>query len=312
MGARRSCHHDRPMPTSGPDPRVVRRRLLAWFSRRRRSFPWRETRDPYRTLVAEVMLQQTQTGRVVPAYEAFLRLFPTIESLAAAPVAGVIRAWKGLGYNRRAVSLQRTARRIVAVHDGMVPRDPAALRELPGIGEYTASAVACFAFDRQVAVVDTNVRRVLARIAHGRDPEYISGRTIADTARAWLPAGRAYEWNQALMDLGATVCRSRMPACGACPLARWCRWKALAAGARDVQPKERFAGSRRQMRGAIVERLRRAGERGVSVRQLSAALPGRPRPSTVAAILAGLESDGLVRASPAARKGSAGGLVRLP
>src|SRR5688572_5009913 len=144
-------------------------RVLAWFDGQGRHLPWRETRDPYRTLVAEVMLQQTQTGRVAPSYEVFLQRFPTLERLAYAPAMDVIQAWRGLGYNRRAVGLQRTAQAIAREHGGIFPREPAELRRLPGLGDYTASAIACFAFDAQVPVVDTNVRRVLARAALGKD-----------------------------------------------------------------------------------------------------------------------------------------------
>jgi A/G-specific adenine glycosylase len=172
----------------------VKRLLLAWFAERGRDLPWRETRDPYAILVSEVMLQQTQASRVVPRWLAWLERWPTAGALATAPTGEVIREWQGLGYNRRALSLQRAAR-AVAEHGW-----PADLTDLPGVGPYTAAAVACFAFGRPVLPVDVNVRRVQER----------TGRRF-DHACA-----------QALMDLGATVCIARVPRCGECPLAEVC------------------------------------------------------------------------------------------
>src|SRR6266566_2739797 len=151
----------KPRAKTNPDLPKVHQRVLAWFDEHGRSFAWREHRDPYQTLVAEVMLQQTQTGRVAPAYGSFLAKFPDVRTLAHAPAMEVIQAWRGLGYNRRAVDLQRSAQEIEHEHGGVVPSDLKALRALPGIGEYSATAVACFAYDAQVPVVDVNVRRVL-------------------------------------------------------------------------------------------------------------------------------------------------------
>jgi len=185
--------------------------LLAWFGRQGRDLPWRHTRDPYAILVAEVMLQQTQVSRVIERWTSWLERWPTVEALAAASTADVVRAWSGLGYNRRAINLQRAARAVVDA--GGFPRTPVELRMLPGIGPYTASAVACFAFDAQLTTVDVNARRVLAR-ALGRDD-------------APPPTGRAWEWNQALFDLGATVCVARIPRCERCPLAEGCPSRGL-------------------------------------------------------------------------------------
>ncbi|MBA2277826.1 MAG: A/G-specific adenine glycosylase, partial [Chloroflexia bacterium] len=148
---------------------VVREELLGWWHANRRDLPWRHTRDPYRILVSEVMLQQTQVDRVIPYYERWLDHFPTVEALAAATTAELIRAWAGLGYNRRAVNLQRTARHVVEVCGGEFPREVEALRQLPGIGPYTAGAIACFAFELDTAFVDTNMRRVLHRLFVGVD-----------------------------------------------------------------------------------------------------------------------------------------------
>ena len=195
--------------------------LLSWFDATGRRLPWRETADGYAILVSEVMLQQTQVDRVIPVYHAFLRRFPTFESLAGAPAGEVIRAWAGMGYNRRALNLQRAAQAVVERHGGALPTDPKALRSLPGVGEYTANALACFAQGRQVAVVDTNVRRVLGRVFHW--PSSPTDREVAETAERVLPEGKAWAWNQALMDLGATVCTSRRPTCLLCPVRSACR-----------------------------------------------------------------------------------------
>jgi A/G-specific adenine glycosylase len=208
--------------------------LLAWFRENERDLPWRRTRDPYAILVSEVMLQQTQVERVVPRYEAWLARWPTVESLAAAPVAEVIRAWQGLGYNRRAVNLHRAVRRIAA--EGW----PGDLTELHGIGRYTADAVARFAFGAPVLPVDTNVRRVQER----------NGGRFGPAAA------------HALMDLGATVCLARVPRCGRCPLAAGCPSRG-----RRYEPlrrQSRFEGSFRQRRARVLrlvaEQPRRVAE----------------------------------------------------
>jgi A/G-specific adenine glycosylase len=200
-------------------------RLLAWFAESGRDLPWRQTRDPYAILVSEVMLQQTQAARVVPHYLAWLERWPTVDTLADASTADVLRAWQGLGYNRRALSLQRAAREVAA--NGW----PDDLTELPGVGRYTADAVACFAFGRPVLPVDVNVRRVLERTRDSFD------HTCA----------------QALMDLGATVCIARVPRCGECPLAEECPSR----GGRfePLRKQGRFEGSFRQRRGAALRAL---------------------------------------------------------
>jgi A/G-specific adenine glycosylase len=193
-------------------------RLLAWYERTGRDLPWRRTRDPYAILVSEVMLQQTQVERVVPRYGAWLERWPTVEALAEASVDDVIRAWQGLGYNRRAVHLHRAAQRVAA--DGW----PDDLTELPGVGRYTADAIACFAFEVAVLPVDTNVRRVQGR-----------------TAATFSPAAA-----QALMDLGATVCLARVPRCGVCPLSGACPSRGRRYD--PLRRQTRFEGSFRQRR----------------------------------------------------------------
>jgi A/G-specific adenine glycosylase len=200
-------------------------RLLAWFTEHGRDLPWRRTREPYAILVSEVMLQQTQAARVVPHFLAWLERWPTAGALAAAPTADVLRAWQGLGYNRRALNLQRAAREVAT--NGW-PED---LTELPGVGRYTADAVACFAFGRPVLPVDVNIRRVLER----------TGASFDDTC------------GQALMDLGATVCIARVPRCGECPLAEECPSRG-----RRFEPQRkqgRFEGSFRQRRGEALRAL---------------------------------------------------------
>ena len=216
-------------------------RLLAWYAENRRDLPWRHTHDPYAILVSEVMLQQTQVGRVLPRYLEWLERWPTAASLAAAAVADVIRAWDGLGYNRRAVNLHRCA---VAVTElGGFPREPEQLRTLPGIGPYTAAAVACFAFGAQVAAPDTNARRVLGR-AFG-DPDMAP------------PPGLAYDWNQAVFDLGREVCIARRPRCGICPLAPGCPSRGQTFA--PLRRQSAFEGSFRQRRSRLLKQLAAGG-----------------------------------------------------
>lgn len=252
---------------------AIRADLLQWFANEARDLPWRRTRDPYAIMVAEVMLQQTQVDRVIPKYQAFLAAFPTIESLAAAPTAEVIRLWAGLGYNRRAVNLQRAAQTIVAQHGGRVPDAVAALRALPGIGPYTAGAIACFAFEQDVAFLDTNIRRVVRRLCVG--PDYAAAATEAELlahAAALIPPGQGWAWNQAIMELGALICTAASPACWRCPLRQHCRAYAAAVAADEAlaetmaapalkrvaepRPAEPFVGSRRWYRGRIIAALR--------------------------------------------------------
>jgi A/G-specific adenine glycosylase len=210
--------------------------LLAWYAREGRAgLPWRATRDPYAILVSEVMLQQTQVERVIPKYLAFLERFPTLAALAEAPTADVIREWAGLGYNMRAVRLQEVARQAQREYSGHLPSALDDLMRLKGIGRYTAGAVAAFAFGAQVATVDTNIRRTLWRILRGIEPavwpagERATRETLA-LAEWALPPGRAYDWQQALMDLGATICVARRPACERCPLTDCCAaWAEVAA-----------------------------------------------------------------------------------
>ena len=238
--------------------------LLRWYERERRDLPWRRTRDPYAILVSEVMLQQTQVARVVPRYEAWLARWPTVEALAAATLQDVLRQWVGLGYNRRAVRLWEAAR--IVARDGW----PSRLEELPGVGPYTAAAVGSFAFGREGVAVDTNARRLFARLGAPLSP----------------PPGRAAQFNQATMELGATVCTARAPRCGECPLRGWCDGPEPVAATR--RPRERFEDSNRWVRGRVVASLA-AGE----------GMPRDVAPERLEPALQGLLRDGLIRRTAA-------------
>jgi A/G-specific adenine glycosylase len=203
---------------------AFRRRLLGWYGRHHRRLPWRGVRDPYAVLVSEIMLQQTQVARVMEFYPRFLARYPTLEDLAAAPADAVRESWDGLGYYARARNLQATARVVVGQLGGRLPREAEALRRLPGVGRYTAGAVASLAFGADVPAVDTNAARVLARVfgIRGRKKSGRRERRVWALAAALMPRGRAADWNQALMDLGATYCTARAPRCGACPMRQGC------------------------------------------------------------------------------------------
>ena len=232
--------------------------MLRWYRRHGRDLPWRRTKDPYPILVSEVMLQQTQVDRVVPKFEAFILRFPTVRALAAAPLAEVLRVWSGLGYNGRARRLWECARVVVRSHGGRFPREVAALGQLPGVGPYTAGALASFAFGAREACVDTNIRRVLSRAIDGRDRR--DADRAWELARAALPRGTAGEWHQALMDIGALYCRPK-PRCDACPIRRHCAGAGKAARREAATPPRRttaYAGSRRFYRGKIVKALARS------------------------------------------------------
>ena len=202
-----------------------RRNLLAWFRRHGRDLPWRRTRDPYQVLVSEVMLQQTQVARVTAYWPRFLERFPTVQHLAVATPRRVRDAWDGLGYYRRAENLRRAARHVVTHHKGEVPRDTAVLRSLPGIGAYTAGAVASFAYELAEPAIDTNVARVLRRVFHPRLRKGAAGdRQLWDTAKALVPRAGNTAWttNQALMELGALICTARVMRCDICPVRKSC------------------------------------------------------------------------------------------
>ncbi len=218
----------RPRPLS-PDPTTrkrFQRRLLAWYRRHGRDLPWRQTRDPYAILVSEIMLQQTQVERVIPKYHEFLRKYPTLEALARAPVREVKRTWYPLGYNIRPVHLHGIARETLARYDGRLPADERALLAFKGIGRYTAGALRAFAFEQDAPILDTNVRRVLGRVFLGaRRMKTLRGQKAWwNLSAALVPRGKAYDFNQALMDFGATWCTPRTPRCSPCPMKAFCRF----------------------------------------------------------------------------------------
>ncbi|MAT05282.1 MAG: A/G-specific adenine glycosylase [Acidimicrobiaceae bacterium] len=230
--------------------------VLAWGVPRLRDLPWRHTRDAWAVLVSEVMLQQTQVGRVIPRWYSFLDRFPTPATCAAAPLGDVLREWQGLGYPRRARNLHATAQQVTEL--GGFPRDLDGLLALPGIGPYTARAVMAFAFELDAAVVDTNIARVYARVAGER----LTPKRVQSIADDHCPSGDAWVWNQCLMDLGAVLCRPRDPACGDCPIRKRCGWHGdperpdPAVGSSGVSGKQApFEGSDRQARGRLMKAL---------------------------------------------------------
>ncbi|MCS7206666.1 MAG: A/G-specific adenine glycosylase [Dehalococcoidia bacterium] len=234
----------------------LQERLLQWHTTHTRSLPWRETRDPYAIVVSEIMLQQTGVERVLPKYKDWLARWPTWEALAQAPLGEVVRAWEPLGYNRRAVWLHRIAQRVVQHWGGRLPQDARALATLPGVGPYTRNAILCFAFGHDVAVLDTNVRRVLARAILGEKDAWPSA--LREVAEGLVPQGMGRTWNLALMDLGATVCVARLPRCGICPWRDLCAWRArgMPPGSPQRRPAP-FPGSPRYFRGRMLAFLRR-------------------------------------------------------
>jgi A/G-specific adenine glycosylase len=261
------------------------RRLVAslhtWGEATLRDLPWRRTRDPWAVLVSEAMLQQTQVARVLERYGPFLARYPTPAAMATASLADVLDVWAGLGYYRRARDLHRAATAIVERHDGRVPSTLAELVALPGVGGYTARAVLAFAHEHDHGVVDTNVARVLARAFTGAPMTASIVQRLADTV---VPEGRAWLHNQAMLDLGATVCTARTPRCDACPLRSGCAWRSAGGGDRVVgdappdparttagtsRPQAPFAGSDRQGRGRLLAALRDA-RAGVDESQLDA------------------------------------------
>lgn len=279
--------------------------LLEWWAEHGRDLPWRATRDPWEVLVCEVMAQQTQVARVAERWRPFLDRFPTPAACAAAPPAEVLRAWAGLGYNRRALALHRCATAVVERHGGRLPRAVPELLDLPGIGPYTARAIAAFAFEDDHGVVDTNTARVLARW-EGRP---LGRREVQEAADAAVPPGEGWAWNQAMLDLGATVCTRRAPDCGACPTVHVCRWGR--AGRPQPDPADasygvsrgqsRFAGSDRQGRGRLVAALRHGP---VPVTDAATVMGWAEEPERAARVVDGLVTEGLV-----ARRGA---VLELP
>lgn len=264
--------------------------VLAWGLPRLRDLPWRRTRDPWRILVSEVMLQQTQVQRVIPRWRGFLARFPTATECAAAPLGDVLREWQGLGYPRRAQRLHETAGRVTEL--GGFPTDLDGLLALPGVGQYTARALLAFAFESDAAVVDTNIARVYARVAGER----LTPKRVQALADEMCPSGDAWAWNQCLMDLGAVLCRPSNPACEECPVRSRCAWQGAggvdpAVGSSGVSGRQaRFEGSDRQARGRLLKAL------GAAPAPIAEVARIMRRDDTIAArLVADLEREGLVR-----------------
>jgi A/G-specific adenine glycosylase len=223
----------------GHDLAAFRKQLLAWFRQFQRDLPWRRTRDPYRVWLSEIMLQQTRVAAVVPYYERFVERFPDVHALAAAAEQEVLRLWSGLGYYRRARHLQKAAQQIVAAHGGEFPSRREDVLALPGIGNYTAAAILSMAFEKKLAVLDGNVARVLARLGAVRGDLRTSARwqELQECADAYLDAKSPGDWNQAVMELGATLCTPKSPQCLLCPVAQFCEGRKL--GLVDLVPEKR-------------------------------------------------------------------------
>jgi A/G-specific adenine glycosylase len=290
------------------------RAVLRFYRRSKRDLPWRRTRRPYHILVSEIMLQQTQVERVIPKYRSFLARFPTMRALAQARFADVLRAWLGLGYNGRALRLWQCARVVIRDYGGKLPADVDTLAQLPGIGPYTAAAVAAIAYGAHVPVVEVNVRRVLVRALTGRN--YASPPKVSQLARLALPASSAAEWAQALMDVGAMFCKAT-PQCPACPVRRSCafirthgRGRIDTIALKRVQHSARtggFIGSTRFFRGRVMRALSERGDMRISAlgREVKEGF-GVSDGAWLHAILAKLERDGLIQIERARK------IVRLP
>ena len=285
-------------------------RLAAWWESNARDLPWRFGRaTAWGVLVSEVMSQQTQMGRVVPYWTAWMERWPDARALADAPKAEVITAWGRLGYPRRALRLQECARTVAERYDGALPRTYDELVALPGVGDYTASAVMSFAFGERIAVIDTNIRRVLARAFRGEESLGGSASQVErETARRLLPESDKVSvvWNQAVMELGATVCTAKAPLCESCPIAGQCaflRNGRPGLGQRRTRPRQRFQGTDRQVRGLVLEALRGLPSGGTLERaRVERLWEDRVQ---LDACVASLDDDGLVEMLP-------DGSLRLP
>jgi A/G-specific adenine glycosylase len=295
--------------------RAVREVLLVWFAENARDLPWRRTRNPWHVLVSEVMLQQIQVKRAIPFYERFLERFPTVEALAEAPLSDAIRVWDDLGRYRRVVNLHRTARIVVEEHGGRVPSDPEVLLKLPGIGPYTAGAVACFAYEGDVPFFDTNMHRVLHRVFFGPDVPAAKAKPkeVMELASRLVPPGRGWNWNQAVMEFGALRCTARRPDCPDCPLRDHCKAHPKMLDALSALPRAqktalapRYEETNRYLRGRVLARLREeADPDGLSLPELARRLQGEAADvggARLKAVVESLERDGLARVTPASER----------
>ncbi|MCX6144142.1 MAG: A/G-specific adenine glycosylase [Ignavibacteriales bacterium] len=278
-------------------------KVLRWYRKNGRQLPWRNEDDPYRVLVSEVMLQQTQVSRVLTKYPRFLKRFPSLRRLTNAKTSDVIKAWEGMGYNNRALRLQRLAVTVLDEHRGRIPGNIQELEALPGIGRYTAHALACFSFGQQVPVVDTNIKRVLTRLRspQSRRPAP-KEEDIWDLAESLLPRQHSHDWNQALMDLGATICTAAQPKCDRCPLVDLCpsayRVSRRTRAAKKPEPG-RDGIPNRIYRGRTIQALRELKTPGGMTRT---ALARKIKPNFTSvdrrwseSLLRRLQKDGLIR-----------------
>ena len=259
--------------------------LTRWSSRERRVLPWRATRDPWKILLSEVMLQQTQVERVVPKYDYFVASWPDIGDFAQAPLEKILNAWSGLGFHR-------TARLVVTEYGSVIPKDLKTLLTLPGVGPYTARAVLCFAYEIDIGVVDTNVGRILARWFGSR----FTNKTAQSTADSLVPLGQTWEWNQGLFDLGALICKKHDPKCSQCPVFEWCSWQGLgldpSIGSAGVSSSQKpFSGSDRQARGKL---LRALSDGPVSCAKAKCVMGIAPETIRADKLVAALIADGLI------------------
>lgn len=301
--------------------------LLDWYQKNARDLPWRHTRDPYRILVSEVMLQQTQVDRVIPKYAAFLDAFPSVEKLASAATADVIRLWSGLGYNRRAVNLQRAARAVVEEHNGAFPSDVESLKKLPGIGPYTAGAIACFAFEQDVGFLDTNIRRLLHRLLIGPEvpEEARTTRQMQEIAERMVPTGHGWEWGQTLIEFGALQCTARKPACITCPLQQHCSaFPEIQSMLIDLRKsgfrrkkEQAFEGSDRMYRGRVLRALQEieASDTGIALLSIGPQIRDdydAGHEDWLRKLIDGLSRDGLLEIAEQRTDYDANPQVRLP
>ncbi len=272
---------------------AVQKAVLSWYAKHKRNLPWRTTHNPYYILVSEIMLQQTQVSRVLEKYVEFLDAFPTIQDLADASAGEIITVWKGLGYNRRALFLQKTAQAIVYDNGGVFPDTLEALKALPGVGDYTARAVMSFAFRKEVPMMDTNHRRLYNRVYVGIEEK--KDAELLEIAEAMFPKKRAYDWNQALMDIGSEYCTSRNPTCGECPLKTWCKATPAILTYVPIKAKKKaipFKDTDRYVRGRIIDTLR--DKKRVSKHAISAQFSNVSK-ERMRSIVALLEKDGLIK-----------------
>ena len=282
----------------------ITQRLLEWYVEHARPFPWRsEAVDPYVVLLSETMLQQTQASRVAEYLPRFLALFPDIHTLASASNGEIVRSWKGMGYNSRALRLRDAAKVISEQFAGVVPHDINVLRSLPGVGPYTSAAITCFAYNTYVVVLDVNVRRVYSRL-HSTQPttaDVLSDDVLTSFAASVIPVKEPSRWHHAVMDLGATICTARVPTCSACPLSDLCpSANVMTAAVRTRRPEPSFRGEpRRLWRGRVVEHLRGHAGSGISMQRLATVLFGSDHCAQdvlwLTELVDALQRDGLVK-----------------